>query len=162
MHVTLSDKEEYWENTKHLIYQLQQSSITYKPLLLSPTKHYTPVYGDTFRQQFDAILQNTGKNTSGGDFFKTLKIEYEDGSVELCPDYDVELRGLNKFKGYNCKAASYSSNMDGSITNTCSGTAVPLSMTGLGDILKCPLELCPGRRLMQFEKTHELYTPTTH
>lgn len=154
VHVTLSDKPEHWQQTKQLMDDLQDNDIIYKPCLISPTALYTPNYDEKFDLEFRHYLDNTGKNHSGNFFFKEIPVVFDDGTTKFMKDYDIELGRLNKFKGYNCKTVSYMIDMDGTVKNSCTGRAVPLSLTNDNLIVTetCPKEVCPGRRLFNFYK----------
>ena len=154
VHLTLSDREEHWDQTEELLKALRENNIIHKPLLLSKTQNYTPVYSSEFDQRFDHYLETAGKNYSGNDHFKDIPVVYTDGSTELIKDYDMERRGLNKFKGYNCNTVSYLIKMNGVIENTCTQRQVSMSLKdSLVVTEKCPHETCPGRRFQQFYKT---------
>jgi organic radical activating enzyme len=153
VHLTLSDKSEHWDQTETLLKALREHNIIHKPLLLSRTQHYTPIYDDEFSKRFDYYLETAGTNYSGNEHFKDIPVTYTDGSSELLKDYDMERRGLNKFKGYKCNTVSYAIGMDGVIGNTCTQRKVSMSLKDLIVTETCPHDACPGRRLQQFYKT---------
>lgn len=154
VHVTLSDKKEHWDKTIDILEQLKLNNILFKPYLIAPTNFYTPIYDEEFNNLFLSYLENTGENSSGNNFFKTIPVVYDNGESESIREYEFELRALNKFKGYNCKPVSYSIRLDGTIENTCTKRVVPLSLTNKNLIVSevCPNEICPSRRLINFYK----------
>jgi hypothetical protein len=154
VHVTMSDKVMYWEQTRTLIDVLRDSNIPYRPCMLTPTRSYIPNYNDEIVQLITPYLETTGINTSGNDFFKTIDVTYEDGSVKYFKEYEFMLNGMNKFKGYKCTPASYQINMDGKIESTCTRRKIPLQLSNKNLIVTeiCPVEVCPSRRLINFYK----------
>jgi organic radical activating enzyme len=155
VHVTISDRSEYWPQTKELIAVLRQHNVKYKPCLLSRTKHYVPNYDAEFFKEFGELLSVTGKNRSGRDFFKDIQVTYTDGSSETLKDYEIEAAGLNRLRGYNCTPKSYQIQMNGNIENTCTSRRVPLQLNQENLVVteKCPKEQCPSKRLINFYKT---------
>lgn len=150
VHVTLSDKEQYWDSTAAFIDVLKANGVKCKPLILAPTKHYTPEYTDAFYEKFKSYLDNTAEE----EFFNTIPITFADGSSALMKSYDVDIQQLNRFKGYTCTPASYSISIDGNIENTCTRRKAPLFLNNANLVVKetCPHDVCPSRRLLEFYK----------
>lgn len=150
VHLTMSDKEEHWGKTLSLLDTLIKHNVNHKPLLLSPTNNYTPNYTDKFFDTFKRYLDRVEDE----HFFLTIPIEYVDGTTENMKSYDVEIQGLNKFKGYQCTPISYNISIDGVITNTCTSRKVPLILSDANLLVKetCPKDTCPGRRLLESYK----------
>ena len=150
VHVSLSDKKEYWEQTTKLLDLLQQHNIRCKPLLLSPNNNYTPDYTDEFYSVFRKYLDDIDDE----QLFGNVNVEYEDGTTDILKTYDFQIKSLNKFKGYSCTPASYAIDIDGNIENTCTRRTAPLYLSNKNLIVKevCPKDVCPSNRLLEFYK----------
>lgn len=153
VHLTMSDKEEHWAKTIDVLETLIVNKVNHKPLLLAPTNHYTPNYTDKFFDTFKKYLDRVEDE----HFFLTVPIEYTDGTTENLKSYEIEIQGLNKFKGYQCTSISNNIDINGNVTNTCTGRKAPLILTDVGLLIKepCPKDICPGRRLLESYKELE-------
>lgn len=150
VHVSLHDDPQYWDQTIEVLDTLKSNNVQVKPLLLSANHHYEPKYTSEFYKIFKPYLDNTVEI----QFFKDVECEYTDGTRESFKSYDFEIKGLNRFKGYECTPVSYSIDISGTIQNTCTRRRVPLSLVNKNLIVKetCPQDICPGRRLLKFYK----------
>jgi organic radical activating enzyme len=150
VHVSLSDKEEYWDQTLTLLDSLEANNVRFKPLLLSPNRNYTPNYTDDFYKKFHHYLVENIDDK----FFHLVDVEYEDGTTDKIKNIDFQINSLNKFKGYACTPLSYSIDVKGRIENTCTRRKVPLYLNNNNLIVKetCPMDICPSNRLLKFYK----------
>lgn len=150
VHVSLSDKKEHWKKTVEFLDTMRANSVSCKPLLLSPTQNYTPNYNDEFFSVFRSYLDSTEEE----EFFASINVEYTDGTHDTLKSYDIDIRGLNKFKGYECATASFSIGIDGHIENTCTRRKAPLLLSTKSLVVKeiCPRDICPSKRLLEFYK----------
>jgi hypothetical protein len=150
VHVSLSDKQEYWAKTVEFLDIMRANNVSCKPLLLSPTQHYKPNYSDEFFNVFRIYLDTTEEE----EFFATIDVEYTDGTHSKLKSYDIDIQGLNKFKGYQCATASFTIDINGRIENTCTRRKAPLLLTTKSLVVKeiCPRDICPSKRLLEFYK----------
>jgi hypothetical protein len=152
VHVSMSDNPAYWDKLVELLEVLRENDIPCKPCILTPTVDFVPNYTDEFYAKFEKYFNS--KDNDGSNYFKDIICNFTDGTVEVMKDYELEKFELNKFKGYQCRLASFRIDIEGKIYTTCTDRLVPMNL-GDGNLVQkeiCPNDLCAGRRLMSFSK----------
>jgi hypothetical protein len=152
VHISMSDDPTYWGNLTNLLDTLIEKNILFKPCILTPTAQFKPNYTEDFYIRFQKYFNS--KNARGDNYFKNITCNFTDGTIEVLKDYELEKSGLNRFKGYQCRLASFRIDIEGKIYTTCTDRLVPMNLND-ENLVKteiCPNDLCPSRRLMSFSK----------
>lgn len=148
-HINLVSDPSTWAVSKHLLDTLIGEGVNVKPNMLFATidskQNYTQEFYNIFLPYFEA-------NTDG--LFHVIDCEFDDGTTAQLNDYQFEIEGLNKFKGYKCKTAAFQITMDGVIQNTCTGRVLPMLLNekNLVHTETCPKDVCDGRQLLTYHK----------
>lgn len=147
VHVSLINKQEYWNKTVQLINQLKNNNITYRLNVLQPTQTFVPQYlkdfEDTFLPHLDDAVDTFG-----------ITVTYDDGSIERHTEHSLQIKELNYFKGYTCTPKSFQIDLDGNIKNICTGKVMTLQLSQQKIIeeVKCPVDECLEGLLMYPKK----------
>lgn len=150
-HVCLTDNPDTWQSTKSLLDELISNGVEVKPNVLFETRDSKQEYTDEFYSIFKPYLDNAGDG-----LIHDIECRFNDGTVEYLKDYEVEMRNLNRFKGYTCRTAAFKITMDGGVYNVCTDRKVSLLMNNKNLIKDeiCPKEVCGGRQLLTYPKHH--------
>lgn len=148
-HICLMDDPATWQTTKQYIDILRGEGVNVKPNLLYETLDSKQRYTKEFYDIFEPYLQD-----NDGGLLHELECRFDDGTVEALKDYEVELRGLNCFKGFRCKTAAFKITMEGEIRNVCTNRHIPILLNDKNLLVEeiCPKDVCAGRQLLTYPK----------
>lgn len=153
-HVCLVDDPNTWDTSERIITTLIDAGVNVKPNMLFETvdskQDYTPEFYTRFLKYFEQ---------ESDSLIHEIECVFDDGTTGVLKDYEFEIEGLNRFKGYRCKTAAFKIMMDGTISNSCTGRALPLLLNDKNLVHEelCPKDVCDGRQLLTYHKyRHEV------
>jgi hypothetical protein len=145
-HINLTDNPDDWPEVLSLVETLKANGVKYGFNLLYSAKgreiNYDEKFYETWKPHFDGV--------DDGEYL----LNFSDGSSESLPAIDIYGRGLDNFNGYNCVALMYNIDIDGNISNICTGEKLPLIVNpeDTHKFSKCPLTSCNCEVMFNFYK----------
>jgi organic radical activating enzyme len=130
--ITASDNKKYWKETIAILEELKQNNVPYGINILHEIDNfYKPDYCDEFYEVFNPYIQSTIASTD--------KVPYIiDGKRHEFDELQIHTQQLYKFKGFYCTALMWKIDVDGHITNYCTGEPLNILATNIDKRVKCP------------------------
>jgi organic radical activating enzyme len=149
VHLNMVDDQETWDTTEQMINEFKSTNVNYKINVLQSNGNWQADYSPEFYERFLPYMDDKRKHDASDD----IRCEFEDGHVEYLKDYEIEVRDLNRFKGYACTPLYYNISITGEVTNMCTRRVVPLNLkNNLIKLESCPLDACHSRQMLDFYK----------
>jgi organic radical activating enzyme len=149
VHLNMVDDRETWDTTEQMINEFKSTNVNYKINVLQSNGNWQADYSQEFYDRFLPYMDDKRKHDASDD----IRCEFEDGHVEYLKDYEIEVRDLNRFKGYACTPLYYNISITGEVTNMCTRRVVPLNLkNNLIKLESCPLDACHSRQMLDFYK----------
>lgn len=146
--VSMTSDPKDWPTLQYLMDQMFEQQIPCFPILLNKTPHYTPNYTEEFYRLFKPYMEITPVDKQ----FKEIECTFTDGTRSTMRDFDIEIQQMNRFKGYKCTPRTFQITISGTIQNSCTGRPIPLNGKNIVREEICPVEVCPGKRMLTFYK----------
>ena len=113
---------------------------------------YRPDYCDEFYETFNPYIQSTINSVD--------RVPYIiDGKRHEFDELQIHTQQLYKFKGFHCTALMWKIDVDGRITNFCTGQPLHMLATNIDKKVKCPGPApcggCMGQQQYYYHKTRD-------
>jgi len=135
--VLLPDDKQYWEQVVNFLETCITNDIEYNCVFLEPAFGNEPEYCDDFYETFDKYI-NHGRSKTG----ERYRVVTDDQTEHKITIKDIYVNKIKSFKGWKCTPKSWSIDVNGSITNSCTGEPLQLQGSNMNKCVACPRTKC--------------------